>query len=130
MPSSGMTTVKKHQRNIEDKHRLRQHSDNRQKEVLLEDHRTDQRREQERDYVRKKRRKALAIYNNQCQECGETHPLLLDFHHIKDAPENYRGKQLIFYIAKRNEQIPSIQLLCANCHKLANIRDNRRYKGK
>ena len=67
----------------------------------------------------------LDIYHNRCQKCGINHKPLLQFHH-KQTPQNKTAlfdnplvQQILTF------QIPSInlQLLCANCHILANIKD-------
>lgn len=75
-----------------------------------------------------KLRKALEIYNNKCQECGVDNIIILQFHHIKGRG-NEQTASVIGRIVKENGVLSDIDLLCANCHILADIRDKTGVKG-
>ena len=68
---------------------------------------------------------SLDIYGNKCHDCGNEDIRVLEFHHtIRNS--NYkqpRVHQDIRNIANSGVQDPTIQLLCANCHILADHRD-------
>jgi len=67
---------------------------------------------------------ALRIYNFKCQNCGNGDIVVLQFHHIKGQDKLYtRGQTTFRYIIKKNRMVSEIELLCANCHVHADIRD-------
>ena len=70
------------------------------------------------------RRKCLMIYGNKCQECGYTMPVCLCFHHINKNEGKERSRQVYRRIIKAKKPVSEIALLCANCHKLADIFNN------
>ena len=63
--------------------------------------------------------KALYIYNMKCGNCGMNNILLLSFHNSKGTESNEKITNMIL----KEGKMDNIELLCANCHILADIRD-------
>ena len=70
---------------------------------------------------------AYLTYGFGCQECGEDNPRLLSFHHIEGRENEYKDQ--IFRIIRARGKLSEVELLCANCHILADIRDGTNTKG-
>lgn len=80
-------------------------------------------REWQRKFKLRHKLEVFDIYNNKCNNCGETRKILLQFHHTKGKKNKETLTVLSRRIAKANKKVDDIELLCANCHILANIRD-------
>lgn len=69
--------------------------------------------------------KAVKIYGSKCQECSNEDIRLFQFHH--KYGKSGKGKRehthaVISRIIRKGKQV-DIELLCANCHILADLRD-------
>jgi hypothetical protein len=54
--------------------------------------------------------------NGKCVDCGESNPLLLQFHH-RDGKEKYViGMYTRWSLNRLKEEIAKCDILCANCH--------------
>ena len=54
----------------------------------------------------------------QCEKCGESHPVCLDFHHINGADKIVSvGKMKSNSEEKIKEELKKCVVLCANCHR-------------
>ncbi len=73
------------------------------------------------EYQKNLRKHALHIYDWKCQECGIDCIIVLQWHHI-DGNNEFTRKTLTDII-KANKKLDNVQLLCANCHILADLRD-------
>jgi len=70
--------------------------------------------------------KTLEIYDFQCQNCGETNWSLLNFHHVNGRNDQNKNENMIQVskrVCKKGKQLKEYQLLCCNCHRLADLRD-------
>lgn len=69
--------------------------------------------------------KATKIYGFKCQNCGNKDFRLFEFHHVngQETKINEDYSSITRRIIKANKKLTDLQLLCANCHKLANLRD-------
>lgn len=80
-------------------------------------------------YQRKYRdscKKALfELLGNKCQNCGVSNPILLEIHHpiALKRRNNGAGGDMATYLREYTNGV-KLELLCANCHILADIRDN------
>ncbi len=70
---------------------------------------------------------SLRVYGNKCQECGHNNIIHLEFHH-KIGGMNEKHDALLKRISIYGKQ-NDIELLCANCHINADIRDKTNNKG-
>jgi hypothetical protein len=54
-----------------------------------------------------------------CQNCGFSHPVALDFHHLESHPDNQKLNVLVGngMIKAALEEIKKCAVLCANCHR-------------
>lgn len=55
-----------------------------------------------------------------CEQCGESDPACLDFHHRSEADKEMSVSKLISYGYARDrllEEIARCKILCANCHR-------------
>ena len=100
---------------------------------------TDEEYKTKRDLWRRKSkmkflRLALQVYGNRCQECGHTDIRVLEWHHTANDPDknSTAGRQYadISTVAQSGRKIKGFQLLCANCHILADHRDGTSVRGK
>lgn len=65
--------------------------------------------------------RALLIYGSKCQECKNSDERLLQIHH-KNGKGEEKSRETYRRIEKSGHQ-EDLELLCSNCHILANIRD-------
>ena len=68
-----------------------------------------------------KRRRWLADYKSglKCVRCGESHPAMLTFHHIKPAEKSFTIGDILAVKAGLKRllaEIAKCEVLCANCH--------------
>lgn len=89
---------------------------------------TEERAIQNRGYI-EKRKAWLFEYKktHPCEECGESHPACIDFHHRNPEnkkfaiSDNGRGKCL----ETLKKEIAKCKVLCANCHRKFEWEENR-----
>jgi hypothetical protein len=86
---------------------------------------TKQRREDARDFILR------YISNHPCEVCGETDPLVLEFHHVSGKEETvsiliHRGHS----IERIMEELSRCKVLCCNCHRRITISERGWYRGK
>lgn len=72
---------------------------------------------------------ALKVYGFKCQVCDETDARILEWHHIDKRKRTGTTYKEINEISKSKDRNPNIQLLCANHHILADLRDNTSNRG-
>jgi hypothetical protein len=81
-------------------------------------------RKHAKDWRHRKKTKSLIIYGKKYQVCGESDIRLLQWHHKNGKPKNERNAHDVERRIVREEKIlDDVELLCANHHILANIRD-------
>ena len=71
------------------------------------------------------------LLTHPCEMCGETDPVVLEFHHVGEKGENvstliHRADSLVQLI----EEISRCQVLCSNCHKRVTARENGWFKSR
>lgn len=63
----------------------------------------------------------LKEYKNtlKCENCAETHPACLEFHHINPAEKKFSIGRMKDFMSWRllKEEIAKCRVLCANCHR-------------
>ncbi len=66
-----------------------------------------------------------------CEECGETDPRVLEFHHVgeKDA-EITRLVSGGWSIKRIQTEIDKCQVLCANCHRKITVEERGWFRGR
>lgn len=52
-----------------------------------------------------------------CEQCGESHPGCLDFHHLDPTKKDYQISDLVMSKKKLIEELSKCVVLCANCHR-------------
>jgi hypothetical protein len=54
-----------------------------------------------------------------CEDCGETHPACLEFHHTDPSEKKFSIGRVRDYLSVRllKTEIAKCRLLCANCHR-------------
>lgn len=77
-----------------------------------------------------RKKKVINLYGSKCMMCGETDPWVFEFHHKKGNSKINETTRKILLRISENGFDPNIELLCANCHKKANIIDDTRRGGK
>lgn len=85
------------------------------KRQWLKDH-----RDRKRTFVR-----ACKVERGGCRDCGETNPIVLEFHHVNPAEKNpklrgskLRGSILLLGYEELIAEMEKCIVLCANCHRL------------
>jgi transposase len=63
-----------------------------------------------------KKLKAIQYKGNQCSECGEQRPWLLEFHHNDDNKENGVHELMTLSWNRIKIEVKKCTLLCRNCH--------------
>ena len=66
-----------------------------------------------------------------CEKCGESDPMVLEFHHNSDK------ERIVGYMAQNGYPIATIQaeiekcdVLCANCHRRLTMKERGWYRGR
>jgi transcription elongation factor Elf1 len=79
-------------------------------------------REEAREYVRVYKR------NHPCENCGESDPIVLDFHHVRGKGANV-GKLIIdgANLERIKAEIALCKILCSNCHRKATHNERKRW---
>lgn len=70
------------------------------------------------------------LKNNNCTDCGESDPVVLEFDHKKD--KEYNVSELIFTgcsTEKLQKEIDKCEVVCSNCHKRRTAKQFGFYKG-
>lgn len=63
-------------------------------------------------------------HNHPCADCGETDPVVLEFHHVAEKSENIADMvRRQFSIAKISAELEKCITLCANCHRRRHARE-------
>ena len=85
-----------------------------------------------RKYQERRILQAIDIYGERCQMCGNDNPVLFQFHHIngKRVPRKDRQNMAVRAIITAGEQLPDIQMLCSNCHIIADLEDGTNTRGR
>jgi len=87
--------------------------------------RTEAAREAAREFVYQ------YLLNHPCQNCGETDPRVLEFHHVgKKDMEITRMVSGGWSIARIQEEISRCQVLCANCHRKITVAERGWFRGR
>lgn len=90
------------------------------------------------DYKKYVERNALAVYNylcnHSCEKCGESDPIVLDFHHYNNDKKYSISKMIINCKSLDSilEEINKCSVLCSNCHRREHAKKDNymRYKIK
>ena len=67
------------------------------------------------------------LLDNPCKSCGETNPVLLDFHHKNSDRKSFTitsNQGLCKSEQKLQEEINKCDILCSNCHRLITAKEN------
>ena len=86
------------------------------------------------DKVRKQRNRAASrkraedyvwkiLTTNQCVDCGESDPIVLEFDHLGDKEFNVSEMLDSYSVVKIAAEIAKCDIRCANCHKRKTARD-------
>jgi len=88
-------------------------------------------RKMSREITDKLIRRALNIYGCKCQVCGESDPIVLQWHHRSGDNRKNRHdmKKICREVVQANEILPLYMLLCANCHCRQDHIDKTNIKG-
>ena len=106
---------------FKDPERRREYQQKYHKETWYPEHR------QERiDRSRKKRLELVAWYREykktlHCEDCGQTHPAVLEFHHLDPSKKSVNISRLIATsssLRRLKEEMEKCVVLCANCHRI------------
>ncbi len=65
-------------------------------------------------------REYLASLNLKCQECGEDHPAVIDFHHMDPTEKESSVSNLVgqgHSLDRIKKEIDKCIVLCSNCHR-------------
>ena len=82
------------------------------------------------------KKQAIDHYGGHCADCGESDPVVLEFHHSNHDGNLHRDRTGGWkefntgdtaYVLKRIGYPTDIELLCANCHKRRHYSKNRRF---
>jgi len=66
-----------------------------------------------------------------CEQCGETDPRVLEFHHIGDKDSDITRLVSGGWSIKRIQmEIDKCQVLCANCHRKVTVEERGWFRGK
>ena len=67
-----------------------------------------------------------------CQNCGQSHPAILDFHHVSRDISNRKVNRLTTkgQYAAAKEEIKKCIVLCANCHRIHHHEEHRVKKAR
>ena len=75
-------------------------------------------------YVRNRDKKIKAWLKEykqslKCEDCGESHPSCLDFHHKDPSEKKFSIGRLKDYLSMRllQSEIAKCRVLCSNCHR-------------
>lgn len=82
-------------------------------------------RDQAREYVYE------YLSNHPCESCGETDPLVLEFHHEHD--KEHPISVMInggYPIQKIQKEISKCTVLCANCHRLITMKERGWFRAR
>ena len=79
---------------------------------------------------RKKEKRKWIIWKSKqkCNDCGFSHPAVIDFHHVKNKPKNKAVNTLIKdsrFTAAYKEAKENCIPLCANCHRILHWNESR-----
>jgi hypothetical protein len=72
------------------------------------------------------------LLSHPCSSCGETNPVVLEFHHVRGEKENDithlvgRGSSLDSLIA----EIEKCDILCANCHRILTSKERGWFRSR
>ena len=87
--------------------------------------RTEFAREAAREYVYQH------LPTHPCQNCGETDPRVLEFHHVGDKDSEITRLVSGGWSIKRiQEEIGKCQVLCANCHRKITVEERGWFRGR
>jgi hypothetical protein len=87
--------------------------------------RTELAREAAREYVYQH------LINHPCEECGESDPRVLEFHHVGEKDMEITRMISGGYSIKRiQNEIQSCQVLCANCHRKLTVEERGWFRGR
>ena len=70
--------------------------------------------------VRERNRRFVTEQKICCQECGDTRPYVLDFHHEDGADKEFNISRMItdgLALSKIEQEIKKCVVLCSNCHR-------------
>lgn len=80
--------------------------------------------------TRLRKMKAIVLYlqTHPCVDCGETDPLVLDFHHRDPSTKLFtvRDKGLHTSVQRLEAEIRKCEVLCANCHRKRTAAEDQR----
>jgi len=68
----------------------------------------------------KKLREFIQLQKTKCEQCGENHPGVLDFHHINPEEKEINIGLAVIYgwsIKRLAKEIEKCVVLCSNCHR-------------
>ena len=73
-------------------------------------------------YMRQKAREhkslCIGLMGGECEECGETHPAALDFHHLEPETKSFNiAAGATRSLESIKKELSKCVLLCANCHR-------------
>lgn len=77
------------------------------------------------------KKRADYLFGRVCLDCGESNPLLLDFHHWNPAVKTKAVSALISggYSERRiNEEVARCVCVCVSCHRLFHSQERERRK--
>ena len=54
-----------------------------------------------------------------CTKCGENHPAVLDFHHLKGSNKEMCMSEAVYQLSKERveKEAAKCEILCSNCHR-------------
>lgn len=81
-----------------------------------------EKRRASQDWVRK--------FKDRCERCGETHPAVLDFHHLQDKDHGIANLTNTNNLTDRIKELIKLEIkkcivLCSNCHRKLHWDENR-----
>ncbi len=82
-----------------------------------------------RESDRKRNLKAMSVYGNKCGACDNNNLILLQWHHRNGNVPRERTRAVIRQVIEQG-RLDRYELLCSNCHILADIRDDTNIRGK
>ena len=78
--------------------------------------------------IRKKKYIYDYLSSHPCEQCWESRPVVLEFHHIDATQKEYDLSDMYRYSIKRiQHEIDKCQVLCSNCHKIVTAKERWRY---
>lgn len=104
---------------------------NKEKKKITDDRWRSKNKQKIREINRKRQLEGMQFLNEYkekhgCAVCGETNPIILEFHHKNPAEKKYNVTQ--YYLHSRGamlKEIAKCDVLCANHHRIADF-DRRR----